>query len=201
MLASILGFLKDCILAFVPLFFAFDAVGVLPLYLGLTDGVEPSARRRVLWESVATALAVALGFVLFGRGVLRLLGVTVNDFMVAGGALLFLLATRDIMSGEKPVRLTPTGIGAVPLGTPLIAGPAVLTMSLILVDVYGWTATIVAVVANVLLVGGILSVADMATGLLGKAGVRVASKVSNLLMAAIAVMMIRRGLAEIIAAM
>jgi multiple antibiotic resistance protein len=199
MLADVLNFVRDCTLAFVPMFFAVDAIGVLPLYIGLTDGMEKSDRRRVLWESVATALAVAVGFLLFGRSVFKLMNVTVADFMVAGGALLFLLATMDMVSAQKPARLGITGVGAVPLGTPLIAGPAVLAMSLILVDLYGWAATIIAVAANVLLTGLILTGADLLIRILGKTGVRVASKVSSLLLAAFAVMMVRKGLTEMIA--
>jgi multiple antibiotic resistance protein len=194
----ILDFLRACTLAFVPMFFAVDAISILPLYVGLTDGMEMPERRRVLWESVGTALAVSLGFLLLGRSVFKLMGVTVNDFMIAGGVLLFLLATLDMVSAQKPARQGLAGVGAVPIGTPLIAGPAVLAMSLILVDLYGWAATIIAVSANVLLAGGVLSSAEMIGRVLGKTGVRVASKVSSLLLAAFAVMMVRQGLVAII---
>ncbi len=199
MLATLLIFLKTCALAFVPMFFAMDAIGVLPAYLSLTDGMERGERHRVLWESLATAMAVSVGFILFGRSVFNLMGVTVNDFMVAGGGLLFLLATLDMVSAQKPARQGLSGVGAVPLGTPLIAGPAVLAMSLILLGQYGWAATIIAVAANVLLTGVILSGADSLALRLGKTGVRVASKVASLLLLAFAVMMVRKGITEIIA--
>lgn len=194
----ILEFLKNCVLAFVPTFFAIDAIGVLPLYVGLTDGIEPAERKKVLWESVGTALAVSLGFLLFGRSVFKLMGVTVDDFMVAGGLLLFLLATLDMVSAQKPARQGLSGVGAVPIGTPLIAGPAVLAMSLILVDLYGWAPTIVAVTANVVFAGVVLNGADLLGRILGKTGVRVASKVSSLLLAAFAVMMVRQGIVKIV---
>jgi small neutral amino acid transporter SnatA (MarC family) len=59
----------------------------------------------VIHQSTATALALALGFVLFGKVVFRLLGITMADFMMAGGAILFCLATIDILHGEKERRL------------------------------------------------------------------------------------------------
>ncbi len=197
-LPVILVFIKNCVLAFIPTFFAVDAISVLPLFVGLTDGMDVAQRRRVVWESMGTALAVSLGFLLFGRSVFKLMGVTVNDFMVAGGLLLFMLATLDMLTSRKPAREGLTGVGAVPIGTPLIAGPAVLAISLILVDVYGWGPTIIAVTGNVLFAGGVLRSAELLGRVLGKTGVRVASKVSSLLLAAFAVMMVRKGLVEII---
>jgi len=190
--------MKEFFLAFVPLFFAVDAIGILPIFIGLTEGLEGRARATVVWQSVMTALAVAIGFVFFGRSVLDLMGVTVADFAVAGGVLLFMITTVDLVSGQKLARTAGTTIGAVPLGMPLIVGPAVLTTALMLVHVYGWVATLLAVVANVLLAGVVLHSADLLTKLLGRTGSRVASKVSGLILAAIAVMMIRKGLTAII---
>lgn len=188
----------EFLLAFVPLFFAVDAIGILPLFVGLTEDMEARARRKVVWQSVLTALIVAVGFMFFGRSVFGLMGITVEDFMVAGGALLFLISTTDLISGQKFARRIGAEIGAVPIGTPLIVGPAVLTTALMLVDVYGWAATLVAVIVNIALAGVVLMSADLLTRLLGRAGSRVVSKVASLILAAIAVMMIRKGLTGIL---
>ena len=182
------------VLAFVPLFFAVDAIGILPLFVSLTEDMDARARRKVVWQSVLTALIVAIGFVFFGRSIFGLMGITVEDFMVAGGVLLFLISTTDLISGEKLARRVGTEIGAVPIGTPLIVGPAVLTTALMLVDVYGWAATLVAVIVNVGLAGLVLMGSDLLTRLLGRTGSRVVSKVASLILAAIAVMMVRKGL-------
>jgi multiple antibiotic resistance protein len=192
---------QNFLFAFVSLFFAVDAVGVLPMFLALTEGMEPAARKKVMWQSVATALAVAVGFVFFGRSVLGLMGVTVPDFMVAGGVLLFLIATADLLNRGVTTRQIDTEIGAVPLGTPLIVGPAVLTTSLMLIDQYGWIETLLAVVVNILIAGVLLMCSAALGRVLGRAGSRVTSKLANLALAAIAVMMVRRGLIAIAAAM
>ena len=187
------------VMAFVPIFFAVDAPGVLPLFVGLTDGMDPPARRRVLHQSIVTALIVAVAFIFFGKGVFDLMGITVHDFMVAGGLLLFVIAAMDLVTEAKFTRKMPETVGAVPLGTPLIIGPATLTMALMLTGVYGLWETLAAVVANIAVAWVIFMSAGALMRLLGPAGSRAVSKVASLILAAIAVMMIRKGLPEVLA--
>ena len=71
-------------LCFVPFFVAVDPVGMVPLYLALTEDAPPEKLRAVVIQSVATATIVALAFVAIGVGALNLLGISVADFMVAG---------------------------------------------------------------------------------------------------------------------
>jgi multiple antibiotic resistance protein len=179
--------------AFVPIFFAVDAIGVLPLFVGLTEGLEKADRRRVLRQSLITAFVVAVGFVVLGKSIFVLMGITVSDFMVAGGVMLFVMAILDLVSDRKRERQTAATVGAVPLGTPLIIGPATLTMAIILIDIYGLVETLLAIVANIALAGVIFLGADGLTRILGPAGSRAVSKVASLILAAIAIMMIRKG--------
>ncbi len=190
-------FLKNFLLVFVPMFVAVDALGVLPLFLGLTEGMERIDRQRTIKQAVLTALGVAVGFVFLGKNVFRLMGITVEDFMVAGGVLLFVIAMMDLVSGAKMARKVET-IGAVPLGVPLMVGPAVLTTGLMLVGVHGIPATFLAMTVNILIAGVVFMTADFWMRILGPAGSQAVSKVASLLLAAIAVMMIRRGLVIII---
>jgi multiple antibiotic resistance protein len=183
--------------AFVPIFFTVDAIGVLPLFVGLTEGMDRARRQRTVKQSLVTALLVAIAFVLVGKSVFDLLGIRIGHFELAGGAIMFIIATLDlVVSGEKPSRAGLDTIGAVPIGMPLIVGPATLTMSLLLVDLpeVGLAATILALVVNIALAGVVLLSADVLTRLLGKAGSAAVSKVASLLLAAIAVMMVCRGL-------
>jgi multiple antibiotic resistance protein len=188
--------------AFVPIFFTVDAIGILPIFISLTEGIEKRERQRIVRQSLITALLVALGFVLLGKTVFALLNIKVEDFEIAGGIILFIIATMDLVSAEKTRALGIETIGAVPLGTPLIVGPATLTMSLILVDLpsIGETpvirlgATAAAIIVNIALAGLIFMSGDLLTRLLGKAGSRAVAKVAALILAAIAVMMIRKGI-------
>lgn len=185
----------DFLLCFVPLFVAVDAIGVLPIYLGLVEGVDPTRRAKIVRQSVWTAAIVAVVFTLVGVQVLTFLGITVNDFMVAGGLLLLLIAAGDLLSGEKLQRkVDASTIGAVPIGVPLITGPGVLATCLLLSNLHGPVLTIAAVVLNVGLAGLIFLGAGPIRRALGEAGTRTVSKIASVLLAAIAVMMIRRGI-------
>lgn len=190
--------MSDFWLCFVPLFVAVDALGVLPIFIGLTQGVPPPRVRRLLWQSLATALVVALAFLALGQALLALLGITVADFMVAGGIVLFVLATGDLLANDKlQRRVAPADaddLGVVPLGVPLIVGPAVLTTTILLANRHGIATTAVALVANIAIAGLIFAGAVPIRRVLGSIGERIASKIAMLLLAAIAVMMARRGI-------
>ncbi|MDO9050237.1 MAG: MarC family protein [Methylotenera sp.] len=188
-------------LCFVPLFVAVDAVGVMPIFLSLTQGMDRDKVRQAIYRSLATAAGVALAFLALGTAILHLLGITVADFMVAGGILLFLLAIGDLLANEKLLRqVDVNNMGIVPLGVPLITGPAVLTTSMLLLNQYGaaWTAT--AIVANILIAGAVFFFAGTIGRVLGQVGEKIISKIAMLLLAAIGVMMVRKGIESFITA-
>ena len=182
-------------LCFVPLFVAVDAIGVIPLFISLTSEIEKSEKSKIIITSVLTAMVVGLLFLFVGAGVLRLLGITVADFMIAGGIVLFMIAIADLMTYGKPLReIQPESLGPVPLGVPLIAGPAVLTTIMLLVREYGMLPTALATVANILFAGLCFVFSGLIMRILGDSGSKIFSKIANLFLAAIAVMMVRKGL-------
>ena len=192
--------MKDFWLCFVPLFVAVDPLGVLPFYMALTERIPPSTRRNVLLQTFVTASAVSVAFLMGGPALLSLLGITVSDFMVAGGILLFVISLMDLVTGEKRQRrVDPKTLGAVPLGVPLIAGPAVLTTSVLLAKLYGLAVTGVALLLNICIAVAVFYFFNPINRLLGHAGLRIVSKIASLLLACIAVMLIRQGIAQIIA--
>ena len=190
--------MKDFWLCFVPLFVAVDAVGVLPLFLSLTEGIDAVRLKKVVLQSVLTAMTVALVFLAFGPVLLRFLGITVSDFMIAGGILA--IALSDLLSGEKKHRqMDRASLGAVPIGVPLITGPGVLTTCILLVSLHGRLLTSVAVIANIAIAGVVFAFSGAITRVIGRTGAKTLSKVASLLLAAIAVMLIRRGITDILA--
>lgn len=192
--------MKDFWLAFVPLFVAVDAIGVLPLFLSMTRNMEPRDVHRIVVQSIATAAAFALFFAAAGPAALKLLGITVLDFMVAGGLLLLALALRELLAEKEPQHRTELmGLGVVPLGVPLVTGPAVLTTSILLVDQYGLPVTGAAIAANMLLAGLVFRFGGELRHLLGGTGTSILSKVANLFLAAIGVMLVRRGIEGFVA--
>ena len=188
------------LLAFIPMFFAVDPIGLLPIFTSLTQDLSPPEKRKIIIQSLATALGVTFGFVIFGRIIFQLLGITIGDFMIAGGLILFWLAMNDILQAGKYRRKTVSDLGVVPIGTPLIAGPAVLTMALVMIAAHGlWTASL-ALAVNIAFVAVVFFNADTLMRVLGTAGSRALSKVMSLLLAAIGVMMVRKGIVEILIA-
>jgi multiple antibiotic resistance protein len=187
--------MKTFWLCFVPLFVAVDAIGILPMFMGFTDNIEQNKIRRVVYQSVFTAMAVALVFLVAGKALFDFLGITVADFMIAGGVLLFIISINDLLTNEKKHRkIDPESLGAVPIGVPLITGPAVLTTSLILLNEYGIIFTASAIIINVAIAGVVFYFSIHINKLLGNAGSKTLSKIANLLLAAIAVMIVRKGI-------
>lgn len=188
--------MKSFWLCFVPLFVAVDAVGLLPLFINLTEGMAKKQIRKIILQSMITALAVALIFIAVGTGIFRLLNISVADFMIAGGTLLFVISIRDILAAEKKLlEVDPESVGAVPIGVPLITGPAVLTTSLLLISQHSAVITSLAIAANILIAGIMFMIAPLINRVLGKTGSKAVSKIISLLLAAIGVMIVRKGIA------
>lgn len=185
-------------LCFVPLFVAVDAVGLLPVYMSLTEGMSQTARRRTLRQSLLTAFLVAAAFLFAGKALFRWLGITVQDFMIAGGILLLAFAMSDLLTMEKRIRrIDRDTVGAVPIGVPLMVGPAVLTAIVLLADQHGYLFTLAAILTNIAIAGVVFSFSQGINRLLGLTGVRTVSKITSVILAAFGVMMVRRGCLEI----
>lgn len=173
---------------------AVNAIGVLPMFMSFTEGLDRPKINRIIMQSVVTATIVAVIFLAVGKIILDLLGITVSDFMIAGGTLLFIISLNDLLSMAKNwSQIDPESLGAVPLGVPLIVGPAVLTTILILVSEYGPLATVAALIVNIIIAGLTFWLYAPIIRLLGKSGAKTVSKLADLLLAAIAVMMVRKG--------
>lgn len=191
--------MNEILLAFIPMFFAMDPLGILAIFAGLTQEFSPSQKRTIIGQSLLTAILVAVGFIFFGKLIFNFLGITMGDFMIAGGVILFCLSMVDMLSQNQPTRRPKTtDLGAVPIGTPLIVGPAVLTMALMLTNQFGLSVALIAVLTNILIVAVVFLLSEKLIRLLGASGLRAFSKVMSLLLAAIGIMMIRRGVLEII---
>ena len=192
--------MNELLVIFVPLFVALDPIALVPMYLGFTEGYDGPARRRLVWVSAGTAAGVGVAFVLLGRWVFDVIGVHMCDFQVVGGLLLLLIAILDILTGFRPTAAQPLrAIGPVPLGTPLMAGPATLTTLLVLVQEHGMLLPLAAFLGNLLIAAGALLAAGRLTRWLGQAGLRVLTKVVALVLAAYAVMLVREGIVAMVA--
>ena len=185
--------LEKFFLAFIPIFVAIDPIGLVALFMGLGTHAPSEQRTKQAFLGIVTGFCISVGFIFLGKIVFSALNITVADFQVAGGLILLVLAGRELIGTGGDNRTGTHEFGIVPLGMPLIAGPALLTALLILVDTVGVVFTLISLVINLAIVALALCQASRDARLLGNQGLRGVSKLIALLLAAIAVSLIRRG--------
>ncbi len=179
--------IEKFLLAFIPVFVAIDPIGLVAIFMGLGTSASSKHRKRQAFLGLLTGLLVSIGFIF------KALGITVADFQVAGGLILLVLAVRELVGFGPHDRGGSNEFGVVPLGMPLIAGPALLTALLILVDSVGLVFTLASLLVNLAIVAIALCNADRFARWMGAQGLRGVSKIIALLLAAIAISLIRRG--------
>lgn len=184
------------LITFTALFVALDIIGTVPIYLSLTKDMDRKTRHRIVDKSMLVALLVAVIFMVAGQATFKHLGISLNDFKIAGGVILLLISLADLLGGPGAIHANSGETGIVPLAVPLISGPAVLTTLLLQTGSVGYGLTIAALLLNYLLAWQVLRHCDRVTQYIGKEGTVVLSKIAALLLAAIAVAMIRSGIFE-----
>src|SRR5262249_53288549 len=147
-------------LAFIPIFVAIDPIGLVAIFMGLASSASPEQRKRQASLGILTAFCVAVGFMFLGEVIFDALGITDADFQVAGGLILLALAGRELLNVGPSTHGGSDEFGIVPLGMPLIAGPALLTALLVFVDTVGVGFTVISVLVNLALLAVALLHAD-----------------------------------------
>ena len=175
-----------------------DPIGNIPLFVSLLRRVDPARRKRVIARECAIALAVLLLFVIFGRSLLDLLGLSDRSLNLAGGVILFLIALRMIFrSGDSIFGELPEGEPfIVPLAIPSIAGPAAIATVVLLVSrapqrLPEWLAAVAVAIAVAFVV---LIFAERISRWAGERGLAAFERLMGLLLTAIAVEMLLRGI-------
>lgn len=192
--------ITSLMLSLIPIFVAMDPIGIVPMYLSLTRGLDKADRKRVARQSILTAGLIGIIFVFTGKIIFKILGITFSDFAIAGGLLLFTFSILDLLREEAhPIeKRYSTSLGVFPIGTPLIVGPALLTTLIILADTQGFSSTLIAFGLNLVILGIALLKADFILSFIGESGARAFAKIMSILLAAIGIMMVRRGVIELI---
>ncbi|MBC7398074.1 MAG: MarC family protein [Bdellovibrionales bacterium] len=190
--------LQSFMLSFTAVFVALDIIGAIPIYLSMTRDLTVEARDRVVNTSMLVALVVATIFVFIGKSLFGHLGINLYDFKIAGGLILLLISLADLLSGPEAQDRGSGSTGIVPLAVPLITGPGVLTTLVLQVADQGYWITLAALLSNYLIAWVLLRKCDLIKRMIGKDGTVVLSKIAALLLAALAVAMIRSGVFEAI---
>ena len=182
------------VLTFVPLFIVIDAVGILPFVISMSEGMSTRERRKMIHVATATATIVGLVFLFFGQLILRAMGISVGSFAIAGGLILLVLSITHMTTGRMMQLIREEMVAVVPIGTPLTVGPATMTTLLLLATQYPVYMVLVSFALNMLIAWAVFMAGGQIARFLGQGGLKAVSRVFSLLLAAIAVTMIIRGL-------
>jgi len=193
--------MRPYIESFLPLFVAINPTGIIPIYLSVTENLSTGERRRLTLQAMATAVGIAVLILFAGQLIFSLLGITVNDLRVGGGLILLVLSISNLIFGDFRRRDPTAGeqvedvasVGVVPIGIPLIVGPAAITSILVSREAYGYLPTLASLVINLVLVFLTLAASPYVGRFAGPAVSRAIAKVASLFLAAISVAMIRAG--------
>ena len=186
--------------AFALLFAVTDAVGTVPIFVSLTSRF-PGDRKRIVKQAIIIATAVLVVFSLFGWLIFDIFGITLDDFKIAGGIILFVVAVDQLMGGDVKSRgLEPSDVASFPLAIPLLAGPgAISTVIIISGPPYSPLLALIVIVCNMALAYAILSSSDAVRRLLGTNGTNALSRITALLIAALAVSFVVGGITNLAA--
>lgn len=194
--------------AFVTLFVVMDPIGLTPLFLTLTQGMNKHQRRVIALRAAAVAGILLTLFAFFGENLLGALGISMAAFRISGGILL-LLTALDMLFERRTKRRKDTSEKTIdaeddpsvfPLAMPLMAGPgAIATMILLSGQGEGYSGTMLALVvmAMVLLITLVLFfAANLLERVLRETGITVLTRVLGILLAALAVQFVLDGLKD-----
>jgi multiple antibiotic resistance protein len=180
---------------FVTLAVIMDPLGSVPLFLGLTAGRTNNKRRKLAWQAVLVSLAVISLFALLGQQILTYLGIGIPALQGAGGLLLMIVALELLTDKQDdPSEVDNVNVALVPLGTPLLAGPGAIVATIVFVQKSHGVGDRVAIGAGILAVHLLvflsLFFSVSITRVIRESGIVLLTRISGLLLSAIAVQLI-----------
>lgn len=197
------------LMAFSALFFVVDPVGIVPLFIAMTDGDSRERRRATAKKACIVFVAVLTVFTLSGGLIFQLLGVTLAAFKIAGGILLLLTALDMLRSKQSDTRTSGKELGeavvkedvaVVPLAMPLLAGPGAIATVMVMASRATTPWHLMAIECSVLAVAAIayslLRAAPVVDRWLGISGRAILERVMGLLLAAIALQFVVGGVRD-----
>jgi multiple antibiotic resistance protein len=197
--------------AFVTILVTIDPIGLAPIFLALTAGMNREQRIQVGLRATALSFAVLAIFAVTGAAILAVLGITLPAFRVAGGLLLFAIAFEMVFERrhdrkEKSADMAVTqdmihDIAAFPLSIPLIAGPGAISATILLSGTYhgitGRLTLIGIILAGLALTLLVFLLAERMDRLLGRTGRSILTRLLGVILAALAVQFVADGVRQL----
>jgi multiple antibiotic resistance protein len=195
-----LDYLWDLAKAALALFIIVDPFGDIPIFVGLTDNLEATKKKKVYNTAILVGVILLLVFAFTGKEILDVFQLSIYSFQIAGGILLLIIAIRILISGTMHENVeSPESLGAVPIAIPLLVGPGAITTTILTLQTDGVIIATLAVLIVLSLTWIILRFIDKIYGFLGKTGSLVIARVMALLIAAIAMQYILTGIEHFVA--
>ena len=179
--------------AFFAVFGVMDPLGNTPVFVSLTSKLDKKTKQLLATKAVLRAGVILIVFVFLGNGILSFFHIYLQSFRIAGGIILILIGLQILfgMRFGAEAEMTSDDISAVPLATPLIAGPGTITAVIIFFKEYGYTIMIISIIANLLVSWLLFFYAHHVMRILGKNGALMFMKFMSLILVAIGVEFIR----------
>lgn len=187
--------------AFITLFVIMDPIGNLPLFTSLTKGMPIKEIKRNVNRSVFVAGTLLFIFLFFGIRIFDFFGINLNSFQIAGGIILLVIAIFYVLGISFKLIKSHESDLSVPIGTPLLTGPGVITTTVILVKEQGMVITVIAALLTLLSTWVIMLNSTRLYKILGEHWTNIISRVMGIILAAIAVEFITRGILSIASAL
>jgi multiple antibiotic resistance protein len=201
--------------AFAAVFAIVNPLGNIPFFFAVTEGYTHEQKHRVAIMVAVVTAGVLFTFAVAGQFIFGIYGITIPSFKIAGGLLLFTIAFSMLQGQKSKTKLTDEerdealareSVGIVPLGIPMFAGPGAITTVMILVSdssastdaTFELIAITIAIVATVIISYLTLTHSDRIYELMGRSGAMAFSRIMGLLLAAVAVNFVLRGIAQAI---
>lgn len=191
--------MEGVIEAFIALFVIMDPVGNLPLFISLTKGMPIKEIRRNAYNSVFVAGVLLFVFLFLGIGIFEFFNINLNSFQIGGGIVLLIMGIMYVLGTSLKFVKSHGSDLSVPVGTPLLTGPGVITTTIILVKENGTLVTVIAAFLTLLATWLILLNSVRIYKILGSHWIDVISRIMGIILAAIAVEFITKGILNIVA--
>ena len=183
---------------FVALFVVLDAIGNIPLFYALNQRYKEKDRHKNVKRAFLIATLILLPFLFFGPWILQFFGITMSSFKIAGGIILFIIGLKVVLGIELTKKEHYSDIAIVPMATPLVAGPGTITTIMILAGIYGYWIPFLALVLNLIINFLMLNYSENLIKIIGKQGSEVISKITGMVLVAMAVEFILGGILKFI---
>ena len=204
----------DAFKIFIALIALVNPLGVLPMFISLTQDFTPAQKQRAIRTAAFTVVAVISTCALLGEQIIKFFGISTASLQVAGGLLILLMSLSMLNAQPSGAKTTAEErdeaehkdtIGVVPLGIPLLTGPGAMSTVIVLAGKSNHVCDYIALIGSGVVIAALvwltLQMAQPIARFMGRTGINIATRIMGLLVAAVAVEFIVEGLKTMLPAL